>query len=109
MIGQLYREGHLYTQEQGVEVFDHDWKTLAEGVAIPHGLYDLALNIGYVQIGTSHDTSEFACEAIRHGGSSMVPISIKPQVRFSCYVMGVAAIVPASICSSRIYRHWWTS
>jgi hypothetical protein len=38
---------------------------LAEGVAIPHGLYDLMLNIGYVQIGTSHDTSEFACEAIR--------------------------------------------
>ncbi len=65
MIGQLYREGQLYTQEQGVEVFDHDWKSLAEGVAIPHGLYDLALNIGYVQIGTSHDTSEFACEAIR--------------------------------------------
>jgi hypothetical protein len=46
-------------------VFDHDWKSLATGVAIPHGLYDLALNIGYVQIGTSHDTSEFGCEAIR--------------------------------------------
>jgi hypothetical protein len=46
-------------------VFDHDWKSLAEGVAIPHGLYDLALNIGYVQIGTSHDTSAFACESIR--------------------------------------------
>jgi len=46
-------------------VFDHDWKSLAEGRAIPHGLYDLALNIGYVQLGTSHDTSEFACESIR--------------------------------------------
>lgn len=65
MIGQLYREGQLYTQESGVEVFDHDWKSLANGVVIPHGLYDLALNIGYVHIGTSHDTSEFACEAIR--------------------------------------------
>lgn len=65
MIGQLYREGQLYTQDKGVEVFDHDWKSLADGVAIPHGLYDLALNIGYVQIGTSHDTSEFACDAIR--------------------------------------------
>lgn len=46
-------------------MFDHDWKSLAEGVVIPHGLYDLGLNIGYVQIGTSHDTSEFACECIR--------------------------------------------
>lgn len=62
----MYRAGHLYTQEEAIEVFDHDWKSLAEGVAIPHGLYDLTLNVGYVHIGTSHDTSEFACDAIRH-------------------------------------------
>jgi hypothetical protein len=46
-------------------VFDHDWKSLAQGVAIPHGLYDLNLNVGYIHIGTSHDTSAFACDAIR--------------------------------------------
>jgi len=39
---------------------------LAEGIAIPHGLYDLTHNLGYVQIGTSHDTSEFACDSIRY-------------------------------------------
>jgi hypothetical protein len=66
LIGKFYRAGQLYTQEQGVEVFDHDWASLAEGVAIPHGLYDLSNNIGYIQIGTSHDTSEFACESIRY-------------------------------------------
>ena len=54
----------MYTQ-QPIEVFDHDWKSLAEGVAIPHGLYDLKQNIGYVHIGTSHDTAEFACDGIR--------------------------------------------
>jgi hypothetical protein len=47
-------------------VFDHDWKSLATGVAIPHGLYDLQRNTGYLQLGTSHDTSEFACDAICH-------------------------------------------
>ncbi len=62
----MYRAGHLYTQSDPIEVFDHDWKSLAQGVAIPHGLYDLTLNVGYVHIGTSHDTSEFACDAIRH-------------------------------------------
>lgn len=46
-------------------MFDHDWKSLAQGVAIPHGLYDLTLNIGHIHIGTSHDTGEFACDAIR--------------------------------------------
>lgn len=65
MIGLFYRQGRLYTQEE-VQVFDHDWPSLAEGVAIPHGLYDLGLNIGYVQIGTSHDTGEFACDSIRY-------------------------------------------
>lgn len=65
MIGQLYRQGHLYTQKEPIEVFDHDWKSLAQGVAIPHGLYDLNLNVGYIHIGTSHDTSAFACDAIR--------------------------------------------
>lgn len=65
MIGRLYREGQLYSQEKDIEVFDHDWSSLADGIAIPHGLYDLALNIGSIQIGTSHDTSQFACDAIR--------------------------------------------
>ncbi len=33
---------------------------------IPHGLYDLSRNEGYVQIGTSHDTGEFACDSLRY-------------------------------------------
>jgi hypothetical protein len=76
LIGQLYREGRLYTQQE-IVVFDHDWPSLATGVAIPHGLYDLSLNIGYVQIGTSHDTGEFACDSLRywwnHYGSIAYP------------------------------------
>lgn len=55
----------MYTQE-AIEVFDHDWKSLADGVAIPHGLYDMTLHRGYIHIGTSHDTSEFACDSIRY-------------------------------------------
>jgi hypothetical protein len=34
-------------------------------VIIPHSLYDLRLNVGYIQLGTSHDTSEFACDRFR--------------------------------------------
>ncbi len=33
---------------------------------IPHGLYDLSRNEGYVQIGTSHDTGEFACDSLQY-------------------------------------------
>jgi hypothetical protein len=35
-------------------------------VVIPHGIYDLARNTGYLHLGTSHDTSEFACDHLRH-------------------------------------------
>jgi len=64
-IGNLFREGKIYTTET-VEVFDHDFPSLAEGVAIPHTIYDIERNEAYVSIGTSHDTSEFACDSIRH-------------------------------------------
>ena len=65
LIGNLFREGKIYTTET-VEVFDHDFPSLAEGVAIPHAIYDIAHNEGYVIIGTSRDTSEFACDSIRY-------------------------------------------
>lgn len=64
-IGNLFRDGKIYTTET-VEVFDHDFPSLAEGVAVPHTLYDIERNEAYVNIGTSRDTSEFSCDSIRH-------------------------------------------
>ena len=64
MIGNFSRDGKLYTQET-VLTLDHDFPSLADGVVIPYGLYDLKHNHGYVALGTSHDTSEFACDCIR--------------------------------------------
>lgn len=55
----------MYTQER-LRVHDHDFRSLADGIAIPHGLYDIYRNLGYITIGTSHDTSEFACACIRY-------------------------------------------
>jgi len=60
----MFREGCLYTQER-IRVHDHDFRSLAEGIAIPHGLYDLQLNRGYITIGTSHETSRFACDCVK--------------------------------------------
>jgi hypothetical protein len=48
-----------------LHTYDHDFPSYAEGVIIPHSLYDLQLNIGYIQLGTSHDTGEFACDSFR--------------------------------------------
>jgi hypothetical protein len=64
-LGNFYREGHLYTLNE-LHTYDHDFHSYAEGVIIPHSLYDLQLNVGYIQFGTSHDTGEFACDSFRH-------------------------------------------
>ena len=64
-LGNFYRDGHLYTLEE-LTTYDHDFGSFAEGVIIPHSFYDIRLNVGYIQLGTSHDTSEFACDSFRH-------------------------------------------
>jgi hypothetical protein len=48
-----------------VKVNDHDFFSSAEGIIIPHGIYDVKRNEGYIKLGTSHDTSEFCCDCIK--------------------------------------------
>jgi hypothetical protein len=60
-IGNLYREGKCYAQDN-VEVFDHDYSYLGEGKVIPHGIYDLQKNEGYISIGNSHETADFVAD-----------------------------------------------
>jgi len=38
---------------------------------VPHGLYDAGLNKGHVNIGTSRDTTEFACDSVAHWWESV--------------------------------------
>jgi hypothetical protein len=63
-LGNFYREGSLYTQHT-LEVYDHDFYSFATGIVIPHGIYDVRKNTGFITLGTSHDTSEFACDSLR--------------------------------------------
>ena len=65
LLGSFYREGKLYTQK-AIEVFDHDFPSASSGVVLPHGLYDVGLNRGHINLGTSHETSQFACDSIEH-------------------------------------------
>ena len=43
----------------------HDFPSLGEGAAILYGTYDLDRNEGFVKVGTSHATAEFAVERVR--------------------------------------------
>lgn len=63
LLGLLYREGKLYSQD-GQRVYDHDYRHLATGKAIPQAIYDYAANKGFINIGTSSETAQFICDGI---------------------------------------------
>lgn len=65
MIGNFYRDGFLYTTAER-HTYDHDFVSAADGVIIPHAIYDLQLNKGFINLGTSRDTSQFACDSLRN-------------------------------------------
>ena len=64
LLGDLYRPGSAYSKVE-IKAYDHDFKKLATGVAIPHGIYDIQKNSAHINIGTSHETSEFAGDSIK--------------------------------------------
>jgi len=57
--GEEYRRG-----KDPRKVLDHDFPIKALGKIAPYGVYNLNHNIGFVNVGTSHDTAEFAVESI---------------------------------------------
>jgi hypothetical protein len=63
LLGTFYRDGKRYCR-QALLAWDHDFPSHAEGVVIPYGIYDLRRNCGYLSVGTSHDTTQFACDSI---------------------------------------------
>lgn len=65
LLGKFYRDGKLFTRET-IAVLDHDFPSYSDGKVIPHGVYDLGLNKAHVHLGTSHDTTEFACDSVAH-------------------------------------------
>jgi hypothetical protein len=62
-IGNFKNAGAKWDREP-VLVKDHDFRSDADGMAIPYGIYDTQANRGAVFVGTSHDTPAFAVDAI---------------------------------------------
>jgi Rhodopirellula transposase DDE domain len=62
LIGNYRREGKIWRREP-LEV-DTYFPSHAECVAVPFGIYDLAQNAGYVMVGVSHNTAEFALNCL---------------------------------------------
>jgi transposase len=66
VLGNLKNPGQTYRPKGEPEkVKTHDFPDPKLGKAIPYGVYDIHANTAGVSVGISHDTAEFAVEAIR--------------------------------------------
>jgi len=64
LVGDFKNGGRDWCQDPEV-VKAHDFPSEAVGRAVPYGIYDVQRNQGYVRVGTSADTPQFAVAAIR--------------------------------------------
>ena len=65
-VGNFKNAGRTWRPKgQPIEVNVYDFPHLGIGPAIPYGAYDQQWNEGFVNVGISHDTAEFAVESVR--------------------------------------------
>lgn len=63
LLGNFKRPGKALSNGS-LKSYDHDFGTFSNGTLVPHGIYDVTKNVGYMTMGISHDTSEFVCENV---------------------------------------------
>lgn len=65
LVGNFKNGGVEWHHEDAPELVDvHDFPHQAIGKAIPYGVYDVAENAGFVNVGTDHDTPVFAAASL---------------------------------------------
>jgi hypothetical protein len=63
LVGNFKNDGKAWSQAPRL-VNDHDFRSLAKGVAIPYVIYNTEANRAFVCVGTSRGTPEFAVDSI---------------------------------------------
>jgi hypothetical protein len=72
LVGDFKNPGQEWRpQDEPQEVRVHDFKDKDLGKAIPHGVYDMTHNQGWVSVGINHDTAHFAANSIRQWWDKM--------------------------------------
>ncbi len=63
LIGNFKNNGKEWQPKgQNMVVNVYDFKSIADGRAVPYGVYDVLQNAGFVNVGIDHDTASFAVE-----------------------------------------------
>ncbi|MFF3313799.1 ISAzo13 family transposase [Streptomyces sp. NPDC002952] len=66
LVGEFKNNGRQWRPTgEPMPVNVHDFADSQLGKAVPYGIYDLAADTGWINVGTDHDTAAFAVESIR--------------------------------------------
>lgn len=89
LVGNFLNKGTKYCPKgQPVQTLDHDFALPELGKAIPYGIYVVNNNTGFVNLGTDHDTAEFAGESILRWwgsvGKATFPNATKLYITSDC-------------------------
>ena len=88
-LGQFKNNGQEYRKKKEPrKVLDHDFPIPELGKVSPYGIYVINSNTGFVNLGTSHDTAEFAVESISRWwetiGKNTFPNSRRLMITCDC-------------------------
>jgi Rhodopirellula transposase DDE domain len=89
LVGNFKTPGREWQPKRSPEKVNvHDFADPQLGKVIPYGVYDLAANAGWVNVGIDHDTAEFAVASIRrwwqHLGKARYPAAKKLLMTADC-------------------------
>jgi hypothetical protein len=89
LIGEFKNPGSDYGPKgKPIEVDAHDFEKKDLGKVVPHGVYDIGANSGYVSLGIDHDTAQFAVNATRlwldRVGRERYPDAAKVMIAADC-------------------------
>jgi hypothetical protein len=72
LVGNFKNNGREWRPNENPELVNvHDFIDRKLGRAVPYGIYDINNNVGWVSVGTDHDTATFAVNAIRRWWRTM--------------------------------------
>src|SRR6516165_9100026 len=72
LVGNFKNNGREWRRQGTPELVNvHDFIDPKLKRAVPYGVYDIANNVGWVSVGTDHDTASFAVNAIRRWWRTM--------------------------------------
>lgn len=88
-LGEYHNKGREWSLKGNPTIVKgHDFPDPNTGKAVPYGVYDVLNNEGWVSVGMSHDTSEFAVQSIynwwTHMGQEIYPNASQILITADC-------------------------